>query len=55
MLIISIFFRDKVTSDVSEEIIVDVKHLNFAEALEISQSTLTCELKKNGLYKCSFR
>lgn len=55
MFIISIVFSDKVTSHVSEGIIVDVTHLDFAEALEISQSTLTHKLKKNGLYQCTFR
>lgn len=55
MLITSIVFSDKVTSHVSEGIIVDVTHLNFAEALEVSQNTLTYKLKKNGLYECTFR
>lgn len=44
MLIISIIFSDKVTSNMSEGVVVDVTHLNFAEALEISQSTITCKL-----------
>lgn len=38
-----------------EVTVVDVIYLNFSEALAVSQSTLACKLKKDGLYERTSR
>lgn len=55
MLINPIAFSDEVTSNMDEVTVLGVMYLNFSEALAVSQCTLACKLKKDGLYKCTSR
>lgn len=49
MLINLFAFSDKVTSYVDEVRKVGVKYLNLRKAFAVSQNSISCKLKKDGL------